>query len=674
MQERRLAAIMFTDIVGYTALMGENEQKALKLLEKNRKLHQSLIDLYHGKMLKEMGDGILAVFNAASDAVHCAQEIQKISREDPELKLHIGIHLGEVTFIEDDVFGDGVNIASRIEGVAKEGEIYLSEDVYKSIKNKADIEVEFIGKKAFKNVKDPIGLYRLIEASIPEKRIDSTKSKSIGLIAAMAAILVILIYIISISIIKFKDNAPAITEKSIAVLPFKNIGNNREGDFFSDGIMETIISHLSKMKALKVISRTSVEQYRESNKTAPQIASDLGVVYLLEGSAQKYENKLRITVQLINARDDYHIWSENYDKDLTDIFLIQSEIAGKVADAMEVHITNDESERILNTPTWNLEAYDLYVQGRYYWNKRTENDLLLSLDYFKKAIELDPEFAQAWAGLADAYCMLCGYNYMPSSVGHPKAKDAANKALKLNRTLAEAHTSLGWIYAFYDHDWEESRHAFELALKYQPSYATAHSWYAWMLAVRGKFEMAEQHIQMARNLDPLSNIILASTGWIYYTSGSYERARELFKSAIERNPNFPRFYLWMGYNYMVNQQYDSALIHLEKAVILSQRHPQYLSSLGFCYGTSQQTEMAKDIFTEIIEKSDKRFVTNYDIGLTLLGTNQESLAMEYFKKAYHDRDIWIVFIAVDPRFTYLRSNPDFQNIVYKTGITPLWEK
>lgn len=669
MSERRLAAIMFTDIVGYTALMGENEQKALRLLEKNRKLHQSLIDQYHGRILKEMGDGVLAVFNSASDAVHCAQKILKISKEDTELKLHIGIHLGEVFFTEDDVFGDVVNIASRIESATKEGEIYMSEDVYKSIKNKEDIEVEFIGKKKFKNVKGPIKLYRLKEEIVLEKW-NKLIIKNTGFISVMTAILIILIYIITNYMSKPRDVTSDITEKSIAVLPFNNIGNTREGDFLSERVLETIISNLSKMKALKVTSRTSVEQYDESNKSAPQIASDLGVVYLLKGSVQKYENNLRITVKLINARDDNYIWSENYEKDFTNFFLMQSEIAREVADAMEIPVTSEEHERTLIAPTSSLEAYDLYVNGRNIWNQRTENALLSSLKYFEKAFNLDPAFADAWSGLADVYTMLCGYNYMSSAEGYTKAKYAALNAIKLNYTLAEAHATLGWIYAFYEHGWEKSKREFELAIEYKPSYSTAHSWYAWMLAAQGKFDLAEQHIQMASRLDPLSDIIMASAGWISYTSGSNERAQYLFKSAIKLNPDFEQFHFLMGNNYMVIQKFDSAIFHLEKAVRLSQRHPHYLSGLGFCYGAAQQPEKAKDIYTEIIEKPDNRFVTNYDIGLTLLGTNQETLAMEYFEKAYQDGDTRIAFMTVDPRFSNLRENTDFQTIIKKIGITP----
>lgn len=671
MSERRLAAIMFTDIVGYTALMGENEKKALSLLEKNRKLHQSLIEHYHGMILKEMGDGMLAVFNSASEAVHCAQEILKISKEDSELKLHIGIHLGEVFFTENDVFGDVVNIASRIEGATKEGEIYMSEEVYKSIKNKEDIEVEFIGKKKFKNVKGPIRLYRLKEVIVSNKWNKLVNINS-GLISVMTAILIILIFIIINYISKPRDNTIDITEKSIAVLPFEHIGNVQEGDFYSDRVLETITSSLSKMKALKVTSRTSVEQYRESNKTAPRIASELGVVYLLEGSTQKYENKLQITVELRNARDEHYVWSEKYEKDLDDFFLMQSEIVRDVADALEIPITSEENERILIAPTSSLEAYDLYINGKYIWSKLTENDLLSSLKYFEKAIKLDLAFAHAWSGYADVYTMLSAYNYISSSDGYTKAEYAAKRAIKSNNTLAEAHTTLGWTYAFYNHNWEGSKREFELAIKYEPSYSTAHYWYAWVLAAQGELEIAEQHIQLAQSFDPFSDIIKASAAWISYASGSYERAQSLYKSAIDLNPDFEPYHFWMGHNYMVIQKFDSALIHLEKVVRLSQRHPQYLSSLGFCYGAAQQPEKAEAIFTEIMEKTNKRFVTNYDIGLTLLGTNQDTLAMEYFEKAYQDRDVRIAFMAVDPRFGYLRENQDLLNIIKRTGIAPNW--
>ena len=461
-------------------------------------------------------------------------------------------------------------------------------------------------------------------------------------------------------------------KKWIAVLPFRSISNEQESDFLADGCMETIINHLSKIDQLKVISRTSVEQYRETLKSSTQIAKELGVDYLLEGSAQKFENQFRINVKLVNAIEDYTIWAEDYDKEMTDIIQTQSEIASEVASAMKIHIPNDEVERIIYPSTNNIEANDLYVKGRYYWNKRTEKDLFYSLELFEKAIDLDPGFAQAWSGLADTYTMLCGYGHIPYKDGHSEATIAAKKALKFNPQLAEAHTTLGWIYALNDHDWEKSKISFESGLKYQPSYSTAHSWFAWTLAANGEFEQAEQHIQIARSLDPLSDIIRASSGWIMYSIGKNEQAKEHLKSAIELNPEFPRFYLWLGHTFMVNEEFDSAIFYLEKALELENQNPQYLSNLGFCLGIAQQQEEAEEIYIELMELSNDRFVSNYDLALSLLGKNEVRLALDHFEKAYRNKDIWIPFLAVDPRFDYLHSNKDFQKIIKNTGIITSW--
>jgi len=460
----------------------------------------------------------------------------------------------------------------------------------------------------------------------------------------------------------------SLQEMSIAVLPFKSISANQDDEYLSDGMTETIISHLSKMKALRVISRTSVDQFSHSTKSSQTIASELGVVYLLGGSVQSYEDKLRISVQLVNGKDDYNVWAENYDEDFRDIFAVQSQIAERIADALEIHISSDEHERITSIPTADLEAYDLYVKGRYFWNKRTEEDLLKAKEYFENAIELDASFALAWSGLADSYTMLVTYNYMSSEEGNPKAKEAAFEALKLNPSLVEPETALGFIYAFYDFDWQKSKDAFELALSYEPSYATAHSWYAWTLAVQGKYELAEKHIELARNLDPLSNIILASAGYIAYLSGFQERAETLLLSAIEQNPDFPRFHLWLSYVYWLRGDWELTHLYLNNAVQLSGRHPQYLSALGFFYGITNQLDKAAAIYEEISDRSEERFVSNNDLALSLLGIQDLDQALEYFKKASKTGDMWITFLAVDQRFNYLRMNSEFVEIVRSTGL------
>jgi adenylate cyclase len=465
-----------------------------------------------------------------------------------------------------------------------------------------------------------------------------------------------------------KNEEGSFQDRVIAVLPFNSISANQEDEFLSDGITETIISHLSKMKALRVISRTSVDQFYNSPKSSQEIASELGALYLLRGSVQSYKEKLRISVQLVNGQEDYNLWAENYDEDFQDIFVVQSQIAQKIADALEIHISNDEHQRITSIPTKDLGAYDHYVKGIYYWNKRTEEDLLISTEYFKNAIELDNKFAHAWAGLADSYNMLVAYNYMSSNEGNPMVKEAANIAINLNPELAEPHASLGFVYAFYENDWQKSKDELELAISLEPSYATAHSWYAWTLAVQRKFELAEKHVELARNLDPLSNIILASAGYLAYVSGLTERAESLLLSAIEQNPEFPRFHLWLSYVYWIRGDWESTQLYLDNAVRLSNRHPQYLSALAFYYGATNQLDETVAIQEELLDTSEKRYVSDFDIALTFLGTQNLEQALKCFHKACDDGDMWIAFLAVDQRFNYLHSNSEFVKIVRSTGL------
>lgn len=594
---RKHAAIMFTDIVGYTALMGSNEDRAFETLRKNREIHSKFIEQFNGNLIKEMGDGMLISFDLASDAVRCAIEIQKAC-QDQDIALKIGIHEGEMVFEGADVLGDAVNIASRLESDTFEGCIYISGSVYRDIKNRSDIQTKYIKEKRFKNVDEPIKVYEVLCDKIVNQRISSKNYYNKVPIRKYLILLIGFLAIAILSVLIWQKNSfqisnhsaskkDIIIKKGIAVLPFRSIGDE-ESSFLADGIMEAIISDLSNIHQLKVTSRNSMELYRETLKNSKQIAIELNVDFLLEGSAQKYGNQYRITVKLIDPLEDDNVWAGSYDGEMRSLFDTQTEIARSVAHAMEIRLTEEETDRISIPSTTNIEANEFYVKGRYFWNKRTEEDLFHSLNLFKEAIALDSNFALAWAGVADAYIMLCGYGHMPYQEGHAHAEIAANKALQINSKLAEAYTSLGWVYAFNDYDWTKSQQSFDLALQYKASYSVAHSWNAWMLAATCNPNLAEQHSQISRTLDPLSDIINASSGWVKYTSGKYEEAKEHFKAAISLNPNFPRFYFWIGHTFMAEEEYDSAIFYLKKALTLENESPQYISCLGFCYGRAQQ--------------------------------------------------------------------------------------
>jgi TolB-like protein/class 3 adenylate cyclase len=438
---RRLAAIMFTDIVGYTALMGSNEDKAFEVLKKNQDIHKKLILQFNGTLIKEMGDGMLISFDLASEAVRCAIEIQKASKEQ-DIPLKIGIHEGEMVFADADVLGDGVNIASRLQENAEKGCIHISSSVYKNVRNKADINTRFVEERTFKNVAEPVKVYKVLrdgEEQIPFAT-DTKKNNKKYLYYILAGTVIVIAAIMMWNYLPMNStSAPVEIEKSIAVLPFVNMSNDPEQQYFSDGIMEAILNDLSKIREFKVISRTSVMQYRNTIKTIPQIAEELGVAYLLEGGVQSFDGKVRINAQLINAKQDVNVWSDNYDRELIDIFEVQSDIAQKIASELNTVLSPSEINEIQVRSTSNPEAYNLYMMGRYFWYKRTGDALRKSIDYFEQSLALDPEYALAYSGLADGFLMRVPYDHLPRATGFSKAKEYARRALEINPKLAQAY-------------------------------------------------------------------------------------------------------------------------------------------------------------------------------------------------------------------------------------------
>ncbi|TAL42939.1 MAG: adenylate/guanylate cyclase domain-containing protein, partial [Chitinophagaceae bacterium] len=382
-QTRQLAAIMFTDIVGYTALMGDDEQKAFELLDKNRVLQKSLIEQFSGKWIKELGDGVLATFSTVTDAINCACSIIKGCESINGLKLRIGIHQAEVVFENNDVFGDGVNIASRLQAIAPIGGIYISETVRSNVANRKEIDTRFIKEEPLKHVKEPVRIYEIVIDGVETSKLRSPDKKPVKIIPG----------------------------KSIAVLPFVNMSNDPEQEYFSDGMAEEILNSLSHLKDLKVAGRTSSFQFKGKNIDLHEVGEKLGVGTVLEGSVRKQGNKLRITAQLINVEDGYHMWSEKYDRNMDDIFAIQDEIALAITENLKVILLEKEKAVITKIHTQNTEAYEFYLRGRFYLNKRF---LFQSLEQFNRAIELDPYFVKAHAGLADAYVILGFYNYLPA--------------------------------------------------------------------------------------------------------------------------------------------------------------------------------------------------------------------------------------------------------------------
>jgi TolB-like protein len=443
---------MFTDIVGYTALMGSDEDRAFEILSKNREIHTQLIEKYNGTLIKEMGDGMLIRFDLASDAVYCAIEIQKKCKEQ-DIPLKIGVHEGELVFEGADVIGDAVNVASRLESGTQTGCISISGSVYHDIKNRSDIQTKFIKEKRFKNVYEPIKVYEILCEVIGDQ--SKSDQKSFGKINRKSVILIIGVLALFGAIFIVWKMIPASIavemDKSIAVLPFKNLSPDNDNQYYCDGQWEAVQSKLSRLSGLQVTSTQSTEQYRSSILSIRQIAKDLGVNYLVQGSLQKYDDKIRIIVKLINAKTDVQIWAEEYTREESDIFSLQNEIALHVANALSVKLSILESKALSSEKSIDPEVYDTYLSAKNQLRKffKTRDPSLISSASSKlfEVIEKEPNYADAYLDLANCYRVS-----RPTFPRSDSSMSLVQKAVVLEPDNATAHYVLGIYYMYHNYN------------------------------------------------------------------------------------------------------------------------------------------------------------------------------------------------------------------------------
>lgn len=373
---------------------------------------------------------------------------------------------------------------------------------------------------------------------------------------------------------------------SIAVLPLENLSGDPEQDYFTDGMTEMLITELSKIGALKVISRQSVMQFKGTDKPLPEIARELDVDAVVEGSALHIGERVRITVQLIEAATDRNLWADNYDRDVSDVLELHSEVAQAIARQIKIAVTPEEETRLASGRPLNPKAHEAYLRGRYHWNKRTEEGLKKSIEHFQQAVEMDRGYALAYAGLADAYVFLGGYQVFPPKEVNTKAKAAALKALELDDTLAEVHASLA-IAKLSEWDWLGAERELKRAIELNPSYATAHHWYAYYLETLGRFDEAVEEIQRARELDPLSLIIDITAGDIMFQRvGQYDKAIAHYRKTLELDPNFGMTHEWLGRAYAQKGMYEEAIAEYQRSVSLSGRSPRVMAGLGYTYAVA----------------------------------------------------------------------------------------
>jgi len=653
---RQLAAIMFTDIEGYTALMQQNEGKAIQARNKHRQIFNSITEKYNGKILQYYGDGTLSVFDSAIDAVKCAIEMQIGFQQDPAIPVRIGIHTGDIIFSEEEIIGDGVNVASRIESLAVPGSIFISEKVYDEIKNQESIKASILKTFKLKNIETPIKVYAISNAglivpnpedikgktetdptSLPEKQ-EQNKSKirkgvSLAIIIATIIATLIVIYLKFGTSIKSSSGN---LEKSIAVLAFENMSGDPDQEYFSDGISEEILNSLTNIDGLKVAGRTSAFSFKRKNEDIRIIGEKLNVKMVLEGSVRKSGNRMRITAQLINVEDGFHIWSETYDREIEDIFAIQEDIANRIVEKLKLQVQESAKDAVR---THNIEAYDLLLKGIYFLNKDYEGTKK-ALEYFQKAVEFDPDYATAYALIGDTYTNYAAYGFMSNAEAYSHARTAAQKAISLNEHEPRAHKILAYVHLNYDWDWEAALSEYNKAIQYGLD-APNHFITFYDIFVVEDYEHAILVSEQILEKDPLQIEGHWHLGFCNLLAGRFEEALESFNNALELDPNYSEGHRWKGVTLAYMDRFEEAIQSVKKALEIT--HGQGPANIDLL--------MVK----------------------TLMGNNDEVLQIlkEWEKSgehidpmgpAYRERSLFIISLKAYKVWDNLREDPRFKEI------------
>ncbi|MDH3652259.1 MAG: tetratricopeptide repeat protein, partial [Saprospiraceae bacterium] len=518
-RSRQLVAIMFTDIEGYTALMQKDEKKAMQTREKHRDVFNSITKRHKGRVLQYYGDGTLSIFDSAIEAVKCGIEMQLGFQEDPLIPVRIGIHTGDIIFSEEEIIGDGVNVASRIESLAVAGSVLVSDKVYDEIKNQESIQASKLKTFKLKNIEKPIEVYAITNVGLVVPKPEDIKGKTDKDVAS-----------------------PSLKkEKSIAVLAFENMSGDPEQEYFSDGISEEILNSLVHVNGLKVAGRTSAFSFKGKDEDLRTIGEKLDVKMILEGSVRKAGNRVRITAQLINVRDGFHIWSEIYNREMEDIFAVQEDIANRIVERLKLQV-HDESQENGHTP--NPEAYELVLKGNYFLRK-DYLDKKKALDYFKKAVALDPAYAEAYAYIGETYIQHAGYNLISAADAHAKARIVAQQAIDLNPREPRAHMVLAYTHLFYDWDWEAAQTEYEKAIKYGLPEKNEFIVY-FHIFLRKDYDYAIRVSQQILESDPLHVINHWQLGICYYFARRFKEALISLENALELDPNYSDAHHWKG--------------------------------------------------------------------------------------------------------------------------------
>jgi TolB-like protein/DNA-binding winged helix-turn-helix (wHTH) protein/tetratricopeptide (TPR) repeat protein len=511
----------------------------------------------------------------------------------------------------------------------------------------------------------------------PPTRAPQAASLRRRIIAATGALLAIVAALLALNVGGLRDRfmrrAAAVPKiGSMAVLPLENLSGDPEQEYFADGMTEELITNLGKISALRVISRTSVMQYKGTKKPLPQIARELNVDALVEGAVLRSGDRVRITAQLIQARPEKHLWAESYERDLRDILALQGEVAQDITREIKIGVAPEEHSRLTHARPVNPGAYEDYLRGRYFWDTRTEKGVRKSLEYYQQALKVDPGYAPAYAGMAASFMVLANRSFDPPHEAWGKVKDNALKALELDEALAEAHTAWAVYNYGYAHDWTTMEKEYLRAIQLNPGYATAHLWYGQCIATFGRLDEALEEIKRAQELDPLSRITNNGLGRILYLVRRYDDAILQFRKTIELDPSLALAHWALGTVHQQKGLFKEAVEEFRKAVELSGSAPYYVGVLGGAYAVAGRKSEAVAMLRTLEKQSKHQYVTPHAFAEVYAGLGDKDRAILLYEKAFDERSIWLgqVYFKVDPRFDSWRSDPRFQDLLRRMNFPP----
>jgi adenylate cyclase len=626
---RQLAAIMFTDMVGYTALMQSDEALANAKRERHKTVLETAVKNFSGKILQYYGDGTLCIFNSAIEGVSCAMRIQEQLAQQPRVDLRIGIHSGDILWEEDGVYGDGVNIASRIESLSVPGGVFISEKVYDDIKNQKDIKTHEVGTFELKNVRQPIRVFAIAN---PGFTVPSRNE------------------------VKGKLNQPT---NRLAVLPFENLSADPENEYFSDGMTEELIDAFSKVSGLLVTSRTSCFAFKKKHEDIREIGNKLNVNKVLEGSVRKAGNRVRITAQLINAADGYHVWSETFDRDLHDIFQVQDEIARIIVNRLRESIAEKPAqEQFVKPVTENLEAYSLYLKGIYFRNKLAPPDVHKAIEYFEQAIQLDSHLAYAYAYCASCYAQLGAMGQINPSKAFEIAHRYADKTLELDSSLAEANAIKGAAYMLYDWNWDKAYEYLARALQLNPGSSIASFLISIYYQIHGKLDDAITTLENALVRDPLSTMLMDALAEKYFFAKRYADTVRLADKLLELDPDMRHAIELKGCCIGFTEGWEKAIETFEQVYRLTNNPLKGITPLAYAYAKAGQVEKAMECLAKIEQRlvEEPEAVAEADLGMVWSALGNNDKAFDYFFKAV-DKRMQVAYSFPSPLLEELMKDP-----------------